>query len=602
MSHYFWQILFFQLFIGSINNIALAAPSTIDILIDDFSASQTSTRTDSEKGAINAIVLQSAEGKLTATIPQGQDWGGLWFGLNHPVWENLPINFSGILPQEILSTYQSRIVKIKVAVLESTTGRILGLELKDGQVIRWNQDIVLSGNTQNIEIQLPVLTNINHLAVILKQANPGDKVVLDRIALEATNPTSDTATAAFVWSYGMLLNNWNPQSGLVRDKSRDPSGTFDAIQATGGLAAATVVAMQMGIITRESAEHIVNTISNTLLTRVPKLHGLWPHWVKSAPDGSIVIVPGTEWSSIDTSIAALCILIAQQALGLDTTAIERFIREIDWANLVLPGGISHGYDENSNILSAKWDSFGGESWIVGIMYASATKKIAPVAYPLPPTFNGCGFIDHLAWLVMPPPSVDHWGVNWPNYLKTAVNTQLSYYLIHYPNSCFAKLGLIGLSAAEVPDPPIVEPPQVYQAFGVGGRGVPANDGHLLLGTPVVVPHLSAMIASDAPIEAVRTWDWLINNGLITPLNNVESLMFPDDTKCSEVVYNHLKGSWNLTLQTLGLGLHLAKRNHLVPILYKASQENEFLQNGYKILALCKMCLSSQSGWRRAIIQ
>ena len=45
----------------------------------------------------------------------------------------------------------------------------------------------------------------------------------------------------------MLLNNWNPATGLVRDKAKDASGEFDAIQATGSLAAATAIAEQLAL-------------------------------------------------------------------------------------------------------------------------------------------------------------------------------------------------------------------------------------------------------------------------------------------------------------------------------------------------------------------
>jgi hypothetical protein len=72
------------------------------------------------------------------------------------------------------------------------------------------------------------------------------------------------------------------------------------------------------------------------------------------------------------------------------------------------------------------------------------------------------------------------------------------------------LGLFGLSAGEVPDPAMVAKAQIYQAFGVGGRFSPANDGSALLGAPVVAPHYSAMIASLYPQEAIAMWSWLIN--------------------------------------------------------------------------------------------
>jgi hypothetical protein len=45
----------------------------------------------------------------------------------------------------------------------------------------------------------------------------------------------------------MLLDNWNPDTGLVRDKAQDASGEFDALQATGSLAAATAMAFQHGV-------------------------------------------------------------------------------------------------------------------------------------------------------------------------------------------------------------------------------------------------------------------------------------------------------------------------------------------------------------------
>ena len=51
------------------------------------------------------------------------------------------------------------------------------------------------------------------------------------------------------------------------------------------------------------------------------------------------------------------------------------------------------------------------------------------------------------------------------------------------------------------------------------------------------------------------WDWLIQYGHFSPLNNVESLMFPAGAACDAdgVVWNRLKGSWNLALQTLRSG-------------------------------------------------
>jgi hypothetical protein len=70
------------------------------------------------------------------------------------------------------------------------------------------------------------------------------------------------------------------------------------------------------------------------------------------------------------------------------------------------------------------------------------------------------------------------------------------------------------------------------------------------------------------------------------LNNVESLQFPVDSDCdaANLTWNHLKGSWNLALQTLGWGRYLAEQTGRVPILWRGAMENSLLQDGYLILA------------------
>ena len=300
----------------------------------------------------------------------------------------------------------------------------------------------------------------------------------------------------------------------MRDKAKDASGEFDAIQATGSLAAATAQADQLGVISRADAIQIVNTISDTLLLDLPRFHGLWPHWTTTSLEGTPTITWGTEWSSIDTIIAAIGLLTAQQALGLDTAGTEQVLHDIDWDDLTKPDGmISMGYTYEGKRIPWAWDTFGGEGWLVELAYASATGSVAPLAYPSPPTANGSGFIDELAWLFVPPPAgLDYWGTDWTAYRRAASDRQIRYYPSNYPTSCFARLGLFGLSAAEVPDPSLVPPASIYQAFGVGGRAPCANDGSALLGMPVVTPHYAGLIASLRPDEAIEMWDWLIQHG------------------------------------------------------------------------------------------
>ncbi len=568
--------------------------SKISILLDDFvpqpyqeNSVYYFNRLEGDRGAINGTDLTWGPGEVRLAIAPGNSWGGLWMSLNHPIREGLPINFSALLPEPILSKYQSQITGLQIQIAEGTPGATFKVELKYGDLIQWKKKIVLRGGEQVANLKLPKLGNINHIVLVLEQAQAHDYVVIEQVSLTAKTRIQDTATAAFVWSYAMLLNNWDPATGLVRDKAREASGEFDAIQATGSLAAATVVAKQLGVVDDAGAIRIVNRISETLLNDIPRYHGLLPHWVQASSNSEYVIVENTEWSSVDTAIAIIGLLEAQTSLGLDTSGTEKLLKDIDWDALATDQGISHGYTYAGNLIPYVWDAFGGESWLIQLAYASVKGEVAPLAYPSPPTANGSGFIDELAWLYMPPPlAQDYWGTDWNTYRLNTAENQIEYYPTYDRAACFSRFGLFGLSAGEVPNPHTVSQNSIYQAYGIGGAFSPVHDGSTL-GAAIIAPHYSAMIASLRPEEAMQMWDWLIANGYFSPLTNVESLAFQGNQNCNpqSVYWNQLKGSWNLSLQTLGWGRYLAERNGEIPILWQAAQKNILLNTGYSILAI-----------------
>jgi hypothetical protein len=563
---------------------------SVEILVDDFrprplrgDTAYFFNRLEGDRGTLNDSLLDWGSGEVKATIASGNSWGGLWMSLNHPIREALPINFSAVLPAPIQPAFQSRITAVTVQLKDGTPGRIFRMELKNGASLRWQKETLLDGGPQTVRADLPPLENISQLVLVLDRARGGDYVVVKRIALTASTPVTDTALAAFVWSYGMLLNNWNPSTGLVRDKAKDASGEFDAVPSTGALAAASVVAWRLGIIRRTDAAAIVNTIGGVLLSRLPRHRGLWPHWVSFSADGKI-------------GIAAVALLDAQSALGMDTAGTEQMLRGVEWGSLVTNQGISHGYTYSGERIPYTWDTFGGESWLVELAYAAATGKVAPLPYSSPPTANGSGFIDEMAWLyALPPAGTDVWGTDWSVYRSEAAAGQIAYYADSDPDSCFAQMGWFGLSAAEVPSPADVPKQSIYQAFGVGGRFAPADDGSPLLGSAVAVPHYSALAASLQPDSVLSMWDQLIEFGLLSPLNNVESITFPDGSDCRPdgAEWNSLKGSWNLSLQTLGWGRYLEQRDGRVSVLWQAMKADTFLNQGYLLLASNELALSNR---------
>ena len=581
----------------------------ITILVDDFAPQPPQeqpfwphNRLGGDRGPLNMEQgqVEWGQGVVTATITETVDAStGVWSALNHPLRDHMPLDFSAIFPAQILPQYQGRITDLRFQILSSTPSATFSAELRAQnpplpEVVKWSESAVLNGGAQTLTFTLPLtLSQIQNLNWQVK-GNAGNFVAVDRVELLAEMPHLDTPDRAFLWSYGMLLANWDPASGLTRDSAGFAANEFDNISASGMQAAAAVLAWRLGFISEGSAKEIVTKTTEGLLA-LPNCHGVWPHFVKEGQ-----IVNGTEWSSIDSVIAWVALIEARQALGLDTTAAENVLTHIDWDALILGNGsISHGYvtdcserlEDKDGGVAGGWKDFGTESWLVNLGYAAATGKIAAMDSQ-PPTYNGSGFIDELAWLLVPTPTVsDTFGIDWPSYREQAANCQLNYYqsslqpgcLYQRDQSFYEETGLFGLSAAEVPDLSIAPVTQTYQAFGIGGVISP-NNGSDLLGHAVIVPHYAGLAASLRPTEANTLWKWLEDEGLFSPLNNVENLMCTDEPTCSQLTWNMLKGSWNLSLQTLGWGRLLAGSNHP---LYQAMWANDTLRSGY--ITLSQVC-------------
>lgn len=564
--------------------LTLGAPSRAEaqtstsVLVDDFVPQPLQgdqfwphSRLGGDRGEIGGPgsgVVDWGEGVVTASITEGTDtWRGVWTSLNHPNAENVPLDFSAIFPPQILAGYQGRVTGIEVQVLDGQGAFKVELKAPGGSVA-WQDSVSLSGGQQDLQFDLPELGEIQNLNWLVL-GDSGDFVEVGRVELAVELPALATRDRAFLWSYGMLLSNWDTASGLTRDRANYLAGDFDNVSASGMQAAAAVMASHLGFVSQSAAVDIV-IATGAGLGALPRCHGLWPHFVKNGQ-----IAPGQEWSSLDSIIAIVALLEAQEALGLDTADVEQVLADIDWAGLILPNGtISHGYNHDcTQRLDPTWEDFGTESWLANFGYAAATGQVAKMDNT-PPTANGSGFIDEEAWLLVPPPAVDRWGIEWQVYRQQAASNQLAYYEDH---PCYDEPGLFGLSAAEVPDPASVSASQVYQPFGIGGES-PPNDGSALPGLEhaVIVPHYAALIAPLRPDEASTLWAWMEGEGF-TPLNNVESLMFIDEPVCEEVAWNALKGSWNLSLQTLGWGRLLAENDNP---LHASVFANDVLRRGY----------------------
>jgi hypothetical protein len=564
-----------------------ATATRVVVLVDDYmpqairgTAEWYYSRLDADRGRINAPgagTVDMGHGTATARITTATNtFVGMYHALQHTQREGLPLDLGAILPPQILPAFQGRVVGVRVSVAD-------GAGLFQVELQPWAARAALTGGPQVIEFAVPPLGRVQSLNWILL-GNPGDFVTVTRVELIVEAPAQPVASRAFLWSFAMLLANWDTASGLVRDRAGFPSGAFDAASVSGHLAATAVSAWQLGFITRASAADITLRTTRGLLA-LPRMKGLLPHFVTS---GSLT--PGTEYSSVDTALTVVPLLCAREALGLDralTNQLEHLLMDIDWNALTFPDGtIGHGFDESGARLPYSWVDFGGETWAVNLACAAATGRVAPMRPP--PTFNGSAFITALPWSFLPRPRVDAYGVHWAQEEARAAREQVRYYRERaHEQPCYDERRLFGLSAAEVPEPSAVAPAQIYQPFGTGGT-VPASDGAALLGGPVVVPHASAVVAAERPWAALGCWQSLMDQGLFTPLNNCESLMAAPSAQgtaqgtdvCGPVVFNSLRGSWNLALQAAGWARYLTGRENLVR---RGALRNPLLRRGYRTL-------------------
>ncbi|MCP5094064.1 MAG: hypothetical protein GY943_00775, partial [Chloroflexi bacterium] len=355
---------------------------------------------------------------------------------------------------------------------------------------------------------------------------------------------------------------------------------------------AAAVAANLGFIAQADAEAIVTQTAVGLhnLPTDPCGSNLWPHFSTNNQ-----ILPNSEWSSIDTIIAATALLEAQEALNLNSSDTDLFLTTINWNALTLSDNhISHGYWDNCERIessnSGGWQDFGTESWLVNFGQVYATGTLADFKHT-PPTFNGSGFIDELAWLLLPPPCMDRWLFNWCDYSANTSADQLAYYTGH---TCYdASLRHFGLSAAEVPDRSALPASAIYQAFGIGGNILANDNANGQLQDSIITPHYAGLSASAKPNAAIDLWQWLISGGIFTPLNNVESYAISTASSCTTTSWNALKGSWNLSLQTLGWGRHLSGDSYP---LYEAVTSHDSLSTAMQHMTAFQLFLPiTQSG-------
>lgn len=526
-----------------------------DFVPDDFNALYTHIGTDFGRMGPGEQRM-TWESHAARVDLQGSGWTGMWHSLAGLARERgEELDFQRCYPPFIADRFQPRCVGVTVKA--RGTGQ-LKLEVKSAdEGILWKQTLDLHGEpTREIVFDCDPAA-MRHAKLLNWVAEPGAQLAVDALGLLVEYPAMPYAERVFLTSYAKLARCYVPAMGTVKDRLHVPAGTFDGLPATGMFALATAAACNLGMVDRPFAEQTLRTIHRTT-NEMPRASGLLPHFVRR-DNGHFRLLPGTEYSTIDTSLYFHGMLLASQVLH-DLSTQDELIREVKSIGFEQfrdnEGQVTHGVREDGRTpLGWSWGEWGGETALAILLERMAARS------PEPPRMNGSGkvaggigFIGEVQSLFYP--QFNSTGkdklskVCWAKARRELLREQMEYFPRERPDSAAAKLGLYGLSAGEA------YRSRGYVAFGTGLRGADLIHPHYIL--------MSGQLRK--PEEAYATVKVLESNGLLPPWGLVENV------KADLSEYTPLIGSLNAAFECLGayhLGMKAQKREDAV---YTAARE------------------------------
>ena len=513
------------------------------VIVDDFEPDGAWSRLGTDRWLLGTTPPTIGGGTAQTTVTAG--WSGVMTGLMH-TGDSHPgtVDPTALLGPWILPAWQVELTGVEVDVEGDGTIKV---ELKDAANTVVFEDVAAvtpADGLTTLSFNTAPVVPLKFVTWLLDGA--GTATVHEVRLLVASDHDFTAAEAALLFGYSHLSRNWDPVTGWIRDRSTSPAADWGNVSAMGTFALATALMADLGYVAAGDAATIVQTIRDALLDLpVVASVGLLPHFI----DGGDILAE-TEWSSVDSAIAWLATGLACELTGLEAAGLEAALVGVDWDSLSAGNSapVSHGVASSGAMLGSSWNAWGAESWLVGVAASpslGSSTQLELVDVSAPRTADGSGFGDELSALLFEMTGTDVWGVDWSAHRQAAWQDQVDWLAGDY-----RAMGLVGVSACEVPEPWGMEPTDpVYGAWGLGGFSSLANDGSAVAGYPIVAPHWAAMVGAEHPGTLDRLVRGLVETaGILTPMNSVESVGIDAG---GQVRWNALKGSWNLGLQSLG---------------------------------------------------
>lgn len=503
-------------------------------------------------------------GRVSISMPGGL-WGGMWHSLEG-MGRDLDhvLDFRACYPPFFADRFQPRIVGLELRGRGKGT---LKVEIKSAsQKTLWEKAFDVDSPDIHTFVEDLDPAGIGKAKFLNWVAEPGADGVLDSVAFIVQAPPVAFDEYVFLASYAKLARCFSMRTAYVRDRAHIRDGYFDNVPACGLFAMGTVLASRQGFVSESFAHDLVRRIEDNV-SRLGTAHGLLPHFVSRRRDGRYGILPGTEFSLVDTSIYYHGMLLAAEMLHDKalTGRLEESVHDIvlDGALLDSEGCLRHGLREDKvTPLSSVWRDWGGETALVLALSNMTAKPVLPRMAASGQVYEGTGFIAEIQSLFYPdfdtpvPDAVSK--QNWLASRKAMLSRQKGYFQKYWPDSEAARDGFYGLSAGEA---------RHGMGYMVGGVDLP--------GLTVIHPHYVLMSGclEDDPDDVYGVLRRMEEHKLLAPWGMVEHFTKDADE------FLPMLSALNAGLECIGAYHLLAKHRGMKDEVHEASRMSVSLRKG-----------------------
>jgi hypothetical protein len=477
----------------------------------------------------------SNSSSVSLNLPAGDGhWIGIWNSLSGLNSEGVrTLSFGQAFGDSVKVAFQAMVIGWNIHVRGKGRFKV---ELKDvnSQDLYPTSEMTLNspGVWAEVRQALPSKLNaVKDLNIVVVSSSEASEVELDDINIEVQVPALPPLRLAFLLSYAQLMRSWDPTTGFADDHVNAPRGSQQSVPATGFVALATAMAVDLGYVDRATGVAVAQKCIAALLgapqqTSVQLQTHLWAHFLNQG-------VASSEWSTADTALAWHSAYLAAHYFDLagEVSHLGDYANSIQFSQLTDAGGNLHwGVDQAGMPLLGIMADFGAEWSLPRLMELfQNTNMTDPLATHSPPVFCDRDFIDHMGHLWYAefgaPGSSrpDRYGLDWAQERRDHLSRSVAY---------LGNAFVGGLSPVEIRN---IDGNTTYANLQLGTSTCALSESMTGFDGPWRSMHSVALTSDlDIPSAKLRVGA-MVQNGLLLPLSGpVESAIVDSGSTISRV--------------------------------------------------------------------